>query len=312
MELDAACNTLALMQRIGIQSVSLLGGEPSMYPHLESLIAYAQSLNIETVLITNGVMLSDSRFVDCLFEAGLSHADLSLKGFDRVSFFDVTGYDYYDFVMDAVKNLSSGDHSFNVSFVLSAATIPGLAQGLLDCYQNGARQFSLFFCNDCAGAFGTKVHSTPGEAYELAELFRKEYRHINTATQGEFDLLQTLPLCAWNKEVVQMMRNANQIESVCQLLHESGLVVSTDGSIIPCNSLYNISLGDIASFWDKSRDEFLEYWNSTNVTTTFNRLKALPGTACKGCKDYELCAGGCVIQWFNYSFEDFADGRRFL
>lgn len=45
-------------QHRNIHTISIAGGEPTLYPYLKDLIAYATKLNIRTMLFTNGLILT--------------------------------------------------------------------------------------------------------------------------------------------------------------------------------------------------------------------------------------------------------------
>ncbi len=58
-------------QHRNIHTVSIAGGEPTLYPHLKELIAYAAKLNIRTMLFTNGLVLTRKYAIE-LAEQGLN------------------------------------------------------------------------------------------------------------------------------------------------------------------------------------------------------------------------------------------------
>lgn len=63
----------------GCRSLGLLGGEPTVYPHLETLIRAAREIGYERVtIITNGVRLGDAELCDRLVAAGLTRAAVSI------------------------------------------------------------------------------------------------------------------------------------------------------------------------------------------------------------------------------------------
>lgn len=62
----------------GYSGLILSGGEPTLYPHLEKLIAYATNKLFPVKLITNGQKTSDFKYLKLLVEAGLKHIILSI------------------------------------------------------------------------------------------------------------------------------------------------------------------------------------------------------------------------------------------
>lgn len=58
--------------------VFFTGGEPTLHPELAEMIAYAEAKKIEPVLITNGQLLSDKKYLFSLRKKGLKHIMLSI------------------------------------------------------------------------------------------------------------------------------------------------------------------------------------------------------------------------------------------
>jgi MoaA/NifB/PqqE/SkfB family radical SAM enzyme len=57
---DRLARGLDAMQRAGIKFVCITGGEPLLYPDLLDCLAQARALGLETLLVTNGVLLTPS------------------------------------------------------------------------------------------------------------------------------------------------------------------------------------------------------------------------------------------------------------
>ncbi|MDP1852653.1 MAG: radical SAM protein [Candidatus Omnitrophota bacterium] len=64
--------------KIGCDGVILSGGEPTLYPDLIELIAYATNKNFPVRIITNGQKTADFKYINSLAEAGLNHINLSI------------------------------------------------------------------------------------------------------------------------------------------------------------------------------------------------------------------------------------------
>ena len=76
---------LALKKR-KLETISLLGGEPTLHPHLTEIIKHIKSKGIQAQLLTNGIILlenEDDRFLDELISAGINriliHIDVGQK-----------------------------------------------------------------------------------------------------------------------------------------------------------------------------------------------------------------------------------------
>lgn len=72
---------LVRAKKMGIQRITLTGGEPTIRPDIFELISYARSLEFEEIfIITNGRMLFYKEFAKKLADAGLTHILFSLHG----------------------------------------------------------------------------------------------------------------------------------------------------------------------------------------------------------------------------------------
>ncbi len=66
-----------ILHRHGIRFIIFTGGEPTVHPNLEDFLIYSKSLNINTLLVTNGSTLNPTR-VSRLIDCGLQTVIISL------------------------------------------------------------------------------------------------------------------------------------------------------------------------------------------------------------------------------------------
>jgi MoaA/NifB/PqqE/SkfB family radical SAM enzyme len=75
----------------GYDGIILTGGEPTMCPYLEELIAYATSRGVASRMITNGQKTADPALVERLVAAGLKHVHVSVHSHDAKVQAELTG-----------------------------------------------------------------------------------------------------------------------------------------------------------------------------------------------------------------------------
>lgn len=301
ISVEDAYKIMDFLVEINIKHLTLIGGEPTVYKNLDKILRYARKKNINAGIVTNGVRLADEAYLKYLIECGLKDVGLSLKGYSQDSFRATTGVDCYSMALQAIKNLKQLNVQFSVSFVISKDNIKNVSYGIRDAYSYGASSFNFGFCADFE-ACRTKNVSIDNP-FLLAQEFEKYYKDIDLASNGKFVLHQTLPLCVWNKEIIEMLISKHQIRSSCQLLRKNGLIFGTDLSVIPCNSMYDYRLGKFGQdFWDAR--SFRDFWNSEKVNTFYSKLTSIPDAECGVCEGWKLCGGGCVANWFNYNFRN--------
>ena len=299
MKLSDAYKIIDFLPQIGVTDLILIGGEPTVYKDLNQVLLFAKKHNIDTGVVTNGVKLKDRDFLSKLIDSGASHFGISQKGFDRNSYYQTTSRDAYEDVLTAISNLSETGIPFSVSFVLTKENIPSIHLGIIDAINAGAKRVRLSFCYDFE-ACRSDVCAVENP-YALAKLFEENYGKINAACSGNFGLFQSMPFCVWDRAFIDLLDRRNQLTSVCQVLQKSGLVIDTDLSIIPCNAMYDFVIGKFGvDFSDSS--SFEQYWNGDQISKFYNKLRALPDASCAECDLCINCGGGCISNWFNYSF----------
>lgn len=295
-----ACRIIDFLVELKVNHLTLIGGEPTVYKDLDKVLRHAHKNNINVGIVTNGIRLSDKSYLEYLLSCGLKDVGLSLKGYNQDNFKKTTGVNSYSNVLKGIQNLKDLNVPFSVSFVIAKDDIKHISSGIKDARSHGAESFNFGFCADFEACRTDKISIE--NPFLLAEEFEKYYQDIDLASNGRFVLHQTLPLCVWNKEIIETLSTKHQIRSSCQLLKKNGLIFNTDLSIIPCNSMYDYRIGKFGEDFSDATS-FLEFWNSDKVMNFYSKLAALPDIECKTCEGWKLCGGGCVANWFNYNFD---------
>ncbi|HLI00731.1 MAG TPA: GTP 3',8-cyclase MoaA [Acidimicrobiales bacterium] len=92
--------TRVLVERYGLESVRLTGGEPTVRAHLPRLVAKLAGLGVEVSITTNGATLG--LLASDLKQAGLSRVNVSLDSLRRERFASITNRDSLDKVLDGI------------------------------------------------------------------------------------------------------------------------------------------------------------------------------------------------------------------
>ena len=79
MELSEWKQVIDSLWSLRIPHVVFTGGEPTLYPGLHELVAYAEQKGLITGLNTNGRKLADQGFLDSLIQAGLDHVQITIE-----------------------------------------------------------------------------------------------------------------------------------------------------------------------------------------------------------------------------------------
>ena len=68
---EKAKNTILQAKKIGVKTITLVGGEPFLYPEIKELISFINSNNLTTVIFTNGTVM-DEDLAKFLYENNVS------------------------------------------------------------------------------------------------------------------------------------------------------------------------------------------------------------------------------------------------
>ncbi len=301
ISLEDAKKAIDLIAEIGINSIILIGGEPTLHPFLCEIINYAKKNNMVVSIVSNGLKFADMTFLRKIKDSGVDFINLSLKGENKNTFQSITGVDAFDEVMCAIENISRLKIEFNVAMVLTLKNIHSFLNGIKEAKKYGCKFFDLSFCYNLNLDDNNKTFLKENNPKIMIEEFSKIYDELNDVTNGKFALEQSFPLCLWNNnEAMQKMIERKQINTLCQLLQRQGLILDEKLNIIPCNVLHMLKLGNI-----KNSNNGIEILNLVKKSEKiYNRLTAVPSRKCVKCKYYTSCAGGCPVQWTNYSFKE--------
>jgi len=300
MSVSDARKAIAIISDLGIKSVSLIGGEPSIYPHLFEILDECRENQLKAGLITNGLRLSDSSFVNQLIDHGMTGCNVSMKSHTPEGYLKDTGVNAFSKVLTAIDNLSKLNAKFTVSIVITDDNVDNLYSMICSAYTSGAKSFYLSFCNSYStdDGFDNLLHSP----YKTIQKFIEVYWKIKDL-DIKLSIHQNMPLCIWPDKFVEEMKDSGNFESACQLHRRSGLVFDTDMSLIPCNSLHSCHIGQYGTDFTDANSLKL-FLNSEPIIKIYKKLLRAPSVRCSNCDQFEYCGGGCVMFWTNNKLEE--------
>lgn len=301
MQLNTAYDIIDICKELSINHITIIRGEPTIYPNLFDVLSYANKWGIRCGIVSNGLKYADESFVKKLISYGIKSVSISLKGEDQKSFYSVTSVNAFDKVCDAITVLKSLGIKISVSMVLTEENIDTYLDGILTMKRLGVDRFHLSFCYEFdTNQNYSEIKQNP---YKLINGFVKNYDRLNMITEGKFELFQSFPLCLWEMSFIKQLEQRNQISSVCQLLHKNGLIFDPHGNLIPCNAMPSIKMGCLNVDFSTS-EELMRYVRKKEIVSVYNQLCSVPDEKCIDCNMYPDCGGGCVCQWTKYSFAE--------
>lgn len=288
-----------------LKYVVLTGGEPTLYPQIKDVIKYIKNKKHKMLatIATNGLCLNDYAFCQDIIDSGLDYIDISLKGWDDVSFNEVTGCNSFSQQLAAIKNLSMFSIDFTCSMVITPYNVYSYCDAIEKAAKNGAKNFSFTFVID------NEVSDTLDEEYliknnpfELVNAFLSQKDRLDTITNGAWWIEYSFPICVYTSDQLFVLKN--KLAAPCQIYFKNGVTLDSKKNLIPCSMNIDTQLGQFGVDFSTYK-EFKKLSKKDPYKQAIKQLNELPSTQCKSCKYLKICRGGCTFFWKHCSFDSF-------
>lgn len=308
MPLKMAKDILDLCKSLQFRHVKLLGGEPTLYPDLFELLAYAGKEQIRTGFLTNGVLLSDKSFTRALIAHGIDHISVSLKGCSEEEFRNTTGRDAFGTVLAGIENCLSLGASVVAFLVLSNESLPCLTALARSLRGMGVRKFRFTFVYHLDTSPGYKGYLEKAQPYRLVQGFRAIYDELDRITEHNIGIFPTFPACFWGIDFIRMLHAKGQLVRGCTLKDRTDLIFDSRGCLIPCSAMYRVKFGQLYKDFTTA-EELAAFCDAGKAGAVYDACYRAPSAACGDCEAAPLC-DCCSCQWTNYTFAQLLQTRE--
>lgn len=295
---------LDLVRDLGIPRLTLIGGEPTVYPALETVISKATARSIKTVLVTNGRRLRDRSFARTLWRAGLKHAAISIEGPRDVHDRTTQVPESFDEAIGGLENALLEGMEVATNTVISA-----INHSHLNATVDALKHFRLKYLGfNIAGPCveGENAHLlSPQEAAAAFEAVYLYSKSIGVETR----LSTPVPVCGFSSHTIrELVRKRAVWGGPCQIVHGGNFVLDYNGDVIPCTHLTGFPLFNVFEGMRViGRSEFIERYNSDYAALFRQRVARNASTKCDGCSEH--CTGGCPLMWMRLDPEEEIKGH---
>lgn len=305
MTLETAIRLSEGMFANGVKSMILIGGEPTLWPHLFDYIRYANEKGLRTTLVTNATRFGADTFWEKYSALPASTTSISIKAFDEESYICITGRKNFETTKRGIKRAITLGGA-RATIVYTGEDIEGLiniAEFASDC---GAKSLGI------SPSTPPYVKGKPDSEFLVhPQLFVQgivaNYDKLDRLFDGRFSISAKLPLCMWPKTLVKKMMDKGQLYTTCQLQHRTGLIFDVDGNLLSCNSLPDHHIGT----WGKEFSDgqsLGEHINSPPVSNFYDKLNRYASNECETCSVAHLCGGGCPLFYGVFKGKDLIRG----
>lgn len=298
MPLPLANDLLEIARELGINRLFLIGGEPTIWPHLFDFNDSIKRAGIKSTLVTNAYRFSDDKFWEKYLIHPNTHIGASFKAFDKKSMIKNTKVTTFAKATKGLRRIFEHQPRSIASFVYSEPYISHFLDMVKYAVECGAFGVSVNFCSPAI----QKDHIDDRFMVDIDVLVRETisaYEQAHLITGGHLVFVIKHPLCIWPKEFIETLKNRGQISTTCHLQHQSGGIIDTDGSLLICNSMFGFPVGKYGKNF-KSAESLATFFGSKQMKDNFAQVRTYPSKKCIDCEVFADCSGGCPLLWTVY------------
>lgn len=298
---------IQMVLSLNIRSITILGGEPTVWGQLIDFNKVCKTHNLKTRIVTNAIRFGNDNFWAKYLENPNTKAGISVKAFDKESLKSITGTGSFKLME---KGLKRGIEYFKcgVSSVYSKSSFESIldvARFSMDC---GARSFSI---SPCTPSFceGSADGGSVVDPKIMVDHIIGVYPKLEEITNGKVSFSMKLPLCLWPREFIEHLVKQDQISTVCQLQQKSGIIFDVNGQLALCNSLFDFPVGEYGKDFSDEKS-LIALMNSKKTVEMYDKLTAYPSNKCVTCSWWSVCGGGCPLYWTFLNPEEVISGMK--
>ncbi len=295
---------------MGTVALMIAGGEPLCSPELFNVVKYAHDRGLYTVIITNGLLLSEEN-ARKLIDAGLDYIKVSIDSASPEVHDSLRGNGSWERAIQGIKNSVKAGLMTGIAFTLTRASVKELPDVIDLAKSLGVKRIILFnFVPSGRGRYVAHLDLGGIERESVLEqAFNETYNLLidsngieisTTAPQGPriamSKILSRIPSKNWLK-AVKKLTAYGRIQALAGILSEgcsAGITVisiRSNGDVKPCD-LMPITIGNI------KKKSFKDVWLRNDCLRRLRNRKNVKGW-CASCPFLVNC-GGCRSRAYAY------------
>ena len=283
--------TVDMLANNGIKKIILIGGEPTINKEIIDIIEYINKKNIIVSIASNGRKFSDFSFTQNCKKAGLSFANISIKGINDEQYIKNTNSIGFSEMIEGYKNLKKCDVNLAMSYVITSNNIEEFFNLKKMLLENNISSILFLLYKP---SINTQDHSVEPPIIDLAKACKTAYSVFkNSGIDIKFEM--SIPLCLFENEFLDTLISKKMLSTCCHITKGNGIVFDTDFNILPCNHFVDNPLNNQPI----SVENIIDFWNSDTCNDFRHAIRKYPSEKCINCKKWNICGGGCLLRWLN-------------
>lgn len=301
MTLEIVEQSIELFRGLKLDSVILIGGEPTIHPHFLQIVEKIVASGMNAYLVTNALRFADKDFLKSAVTAGISAITVSLKAANAIDYREFTKKDAFEKVKRAIRNLKESGALYVVNVTACESLVDSFDEMISLVKDMGVRMLSVDTGKPVILDGKTYMESMESPQ-RMARFFMEIYPKLKQSGI-RFSLKIAVPFCLFPREFIDIMIAEGNVMTGCQMVSGRGIIIDPTGELVPCNHLCNLSLGRLGKdFLDAG--EYIALRRSEKATNFYNSVSSAPHNNCVGCSYWEQCGAGCKLYWLHYKPHD--------
>lgn len=302
MSIAEARRGIEFMRSIGIQTFTLLGGEPTVYGRLAEVVRYAAEQDMGAWIVTNGSRLADAGYGQELVDAGLKGGCISIHGHSAAQHDGGTQVPgSFDSAVAAVRNAVDQDWPIYPMLTVMDSNLADVMPAIELFRGLGCKTIYINYgVPNIVPDLDTGVASGPEALARLTE----ELFNLMPSLGVRFVFNREknkIPLCHFDHDLLAEMFASEIIGTGCEAAEGSTVVIEPGGSVLGCSHWVDHPLLSIYRDYEclelLTPDEFWAQWSTGNPAAYREDMRFFPYDACTGCgwRTSKMCFGGCKV-----------------
>lgn len=267
---------------LGLQSVKLTGGEPLLYKHIDGLLAFLASEQIDVLIETNGTLLNRD-LVERLKSCNLDQLSISLDAATEEVHDQIRGVKgSFRRTLEGLTHLFKHGLNFQIIMTLQSRNrqeIPGVIRLSEKLGASSLKINPLIPCGRGKEVFSNNHNLELEELLHLYHMVEKQW-----SLKKDLSIIFDLPVAFRS---IEEIKHRGIVE--CRILNILGILSNGDFSICGIGqTVHELRMGNL------TRDSIGEIWRNSQILKDLR--KSLPGKLkgiCEHCIFKFQCLGAC-------------------
>ena len=277
---------ITIFDDMDVLSLSILGGEPTLYPWIDEVLEHAGKKGILTVITTNGKNIKDSTFNIIAKYKNITPV-FSIQSMNQLNK-ELMGIDYGDSLSNLKWFLEVGK-KVRINSVYTDQELSDFIELLnfSNDYKIDRYSIAFYVDNNKKNMIKRKrnILDLRKLQEDLDEYSGKHNISVNYSVEG------CMFFCAFPEIEDEMiyLTDFDKKYYGCRA-GKSKIEIYKDGSMLPCIFFDNVSL----NYPKVNSENFIDLWDNYFISEYIN--KTINTEICKSCGFFDICNGGCPAE----------------